>query len=98
MDLTIDLTVDLTLDLTTDLIIYLTIHITSDIISNLTFDLTIDLTVDLTIEDAYGESPPPPAFLETPMWPNVVVRGMPSYRPCVPRIGSESLRGTCVGA
>ena len=23
------------------------------------------------IEDAYGGSPPPPAFLDTPMWPNV---------------------------
>ena len=26
------------------------------------------------IEDAYGESPPPPAFLEAPMWPNVEAR------------------------
>ena len=46
------------------------------------------------IEDAYGESPPPPTFLETPMWPKVGLELGRAIGPRGPRIGLESLRGT----
>ena len=48
----------------------------------------------VVIEDAYGESPPPPAFLEAPMWPKIVLQLGQAIGPCVPRVGLENLRGT----
>ena len=46
------------------------------------------------IEDAYGESQPPPALLEAPMWPKVGPELAQTIRRCVPRDVVESLRGT----
>ena len=46
------------------------------------------------IEDAYGESTPPPAFLETPMRPKQWLELGRAIRPWVPRVGLESFRVT----
>ena len=53
-----------------------------------------EILSDIRIEDAYGESPPPPAFLEAPMWPKAGLELGQAIGPCVPRVGLESLRGT----
>eukprot|EP00959_Pyramimonas_sp_CCMP1952_P070029 1462100-Pyramimonas_sp.AAC.1 len=50
------------------------------------------------IEDAYSESPPPPALVEAPMWLTTGLEPGQASGPVVPRVGLESLRGTRGGA
>ncbi|CAK0873906.1 unnamed protein product, partial [Prorocentrum cordatum] len=53
-----------------------------------------NLLMTTGIEDAHGESPRPPAFLEAPLWATAGPELGQTIGPVVPRVGLERLRGT----